>query len=296
MDRLSALRLFVRAVETASFSRAARDSGMSQPAVSRAVAALEADLGARLLQRTTRRLAVTEAGQRVYLQALRLLAEEEVLIEAVAGADREPAGRLRISTSVAFAAAEIAPHVEEFLALHPRIRLDIVATDARIDPVSEGVDLMFRLGDLTDSGMTGKRLGAYPRWLVAAPALVSRLRADQAPAEQLAGRCIVFSGSASGGRWRLTREAETTDFEASGPVTTTNGAVVLSLAAAGAGVALMPSFAMRDDLERGRLVRVAPGWHGSPMDLHALWTHRELPRKARVWLDYLAPRLALEGR
>jgi DNA-binding transcriptional LysR family regulator len=296
MDRLSALRLFVRAVETASFSRAARDSGLSQPAVSRAVAALEADLGARLLQRTTRRLALTEAGQRVYVQSLRLLAEEEALVEAVAGADREPVGRLRISTSVAFAATEIAPHVEGFLARYPRMRLDVVATDARIDPVAEGVDLIFRLGDLSDSGMTGRRLGAYPRWLVAAPAVAARLPVDLAPAEQLAGRCIVFSGSAQAGRWRLTHADGATDFEATGAVTTTNGAVVQSLAAAGAGVALMPSFAIREDLERGRLVRVLPGWQGSPLDVHALWTHRELPRKARVWLDWLAPRLALEDR
>lgn len=296
MDRLSALRLFVRAVETASFSRAARDSGLSQPAVSRAVAALEADLGARLLQRTTRRLAVTEAGQRVYVQALRLLAEEEALVESVAGADREPVGRLRISTSVAFAATEIAPHVEGFLARYPRMRLDVVATDARIDPVAEGVDLIFRLGDLADSGLTGRRLGSYPRWLVAAPAVAARLPVDQPPAEQLVGRCIVFSGSAHGGRWRLKHGDASADFEATGSVTTTNGAVVQSLAAAGAGVALMPSFAIREDLDRGRLVRVAPGWQGPPMDLHALWTHRELPRKARVWLDYLAPQLALEDR
>ncbi len=296
MDRLAALRLFVRAVETASFSRAARDSGLSQPAVSRAVAALEADLGARLMQRSTRRLAVTEAGQRVYVQALRLLAEEDALVEAVAGADREPVGRLRISTSVAFAAAEIAPHVEAFLARFPRMRLDIVATDSRIDPIAEGVDLIFRLGDLADSGMTGRRLGAYPRWLVAAPALASGLRSDQPPADQLVGRCIVFSGSASGGRWRLTGEGVTSDFEATGPATTTNGAVVMSLAAAGAGVALMPSFAVREEMDRGRLVRVMPGWRGPALDLHALWTHRELPRKARVWLDYLAPRLTVEDR
>lgn len=296
MDRLAALRLFVRAVETASFSRAARDSGLSQPAVSRAVAALEADLGVRLMQRSTRRLAVTEAGQRVYVQALRLLAEEDALVEAVAGADREPVGRLRISTSVAFAATEIAPHVEAFLARYPRMRLDIVATDSRIDPIAEGVDLIFRLGDLADSRMTGRRLGTYPRWLVAAPTLAGRLRSDQPPADQLAGRCIVFSGSASAGRWRLSGKDVTAEFEATGPVTTSNGAVVMSLAVAGAGVALMPSFAVRHELDRGVLVRVMPGWEGAGLDLHALWSHRELPRKARVWLDYLATRLTLEDR
>lgn len=296
MDRLSGLRLFVRTVETGSFSRAGRDLGLSQPATSRAIAALEADLGARLLQRTTRQLSLTEAGQRVYEQAQRLLEEEAALVEAAAGADREPVGRLRVSTSIAFATDEVAPYIDGFLKAFPRVRLDLAATDARIDAVAEGIDLILRLGSLSNSGMTGRRLGAYRRCLVAAPEVMETLDVDLSIGDRLRGRCVVYSGSTLGMRWRLDGPSSTVTFEASGPVTAGAGAVVRSLAIAGAGVALLPSFAVREDLASGRLVYVAPEWSGPSIDLSALWTHRELPRKGRVFLDYLTPLLTLDDR
>lgn len=296
MDRLSALRLFVRAVESGSFSRAGRDAGLSQSAASRAIAGLEADLGARLLLRTTRRLSVTEAGQRVYEQAQRLLHEDAALMEAAAGADRVPIGRLRVSTSIAFATAEVAPHAEGFLAAWPRLRLDLAATDTRIDAVAEGVDLILRLGPLTDSSLTGRRLGCYERWLVAAPAVAAALDPQASLAEQLRQRCVVFSGTGLAQKWRLEGPTGAFELEPSGPLSASAGAVVLSLAEAGAGVALMPSFAVRDALAAGRLVRVAPEWAGPMMALTALWTHRELPRKARLFLDHLTPCLRLDQR
>ena len=295
MDRLSALRLFVRAVETGSFTRAAAEARLSQPQASRAVAALEQELGARLLQRSTRRLSITEAGARVYEQALRLLEEETALIEAVAGADREPVGRLRVSGSVVFTEREIAPHVAGFLDAHPRVRLDLAASDARIDLVAEGVDLAFRLGALPDSGLTARRLGAYRRVLVGTPEVAAAASAEDAPGEALQGRCIVFSGTAAGDRWRLTRGTETVEVEATGRTSTGSGAVVHRLALLGAGVALLPSFAVADDLAAGRLVRVLPQWAGPPVEVHALWTGRVLPRKARAWLDHLAPRLRTDA-
>lgn len=296
MDRLSALRVFVRAVESGSFSRAGRDAGLSQSAASRATAGLEAELGARLLLRTTRRLSVTEAGQRVYEQALRLLEEDAALVEAAAGADREPIGRLRVSTSVAFATAEVAPHVDGFLREWPRLRLDLAATDARIDAVAEGVDLILRLGPLTDSSLTGRRLGAYERWLVAAPEVAASIDTDAPLDERLRERCVVFSGTSLAQKWRLEGPGGTIEMEPSGPLSAAAGAVVLGLVEAGAGVALMPSFSVRDAVAAGRLVRAAPEWSGPPVPLTALWTHRDLPRKARLFLDHLTARLRLDQR
>lgn len=295
MDRLSALRLFVRTVETSSFSRAGRDVGLSQPAASRAIAALEVDLGARLLMRTTRRLSVTEAGQRVYEQAQRLLEEDAALVAAAAGADREPVGRLRVSASVAFATAEVAPHVAGFLQNWPHVRLDIAATDLRIDAVAEGVDLILRLGVLADSGMTGRRLGSYNRWLVAAPDVAASMP-PAPPEEQLRGRALVFSGTAGGNRWQLAGPNGACTFEVSGQVTSAAGAAIHALALGGAGVAMMPSFAVRADVAAGRLVRVLPDWTGPAVDLTALWIHHELPQKGRVFLDYMTPLLTLDDR
>ncbi len=291
MDRIDALRLFVRAVETGSFTRAGVEANVSQPQASRAIAALEARLGARLLLRSTRRLTPTEAGHRVYEQALRLIEEEAALIEAAIGADREPAGLLRISASVAFSEAEIAPNVEGFLARYPRVRLDILATDVRIDLVAEGVDLAFRLGRLADSGMTARRLGGYERWLVATPDVGAMIEGHEDFSAALRDRGIAFGGTSLARRWTLTRGDTVVDIEMSGRVASSNGAVVHRLALLGQGVALLPTFAVRADIDAGRLVRVASVWSGAPVDVHALWNGRILPGKARAFLDHLAQRL-----
>ena len=169
MDRLDALRLFLRVAETGSFSRAARDLGVAQSAASRAVAGLEAELGARLLHRTTRSLSLTDAGQRACDHARDVVSGMEALAGAVRSAQAEPAGLLRVSASVAFARAELVPLVPDFLAAWPRVRLDLAARDDRIDPVAEGIDLAFRLGSIEDSRLTGRRLGGYARIVVAAP-------------------------------------------------------------------------------------------------------------------------------
>lgn len=295
MDRLDALRLFVRTVETGSFTRAGAELGVSQPQASRTVAALEAQLGARLLLRSTRRLTVTETGQRVHEQAVRLLAEAEALVEVAAGADREPAGRLRISGSVVFSETVLAPLAAGFLEAFPRVRLDVLATDARVDLVAEGVDLAFRLGPLPDSGLTARRLGAYSRRLVAAPALAAEIIAASDLRGALARHAIAFAGTGSATRWRLHRDGEVLDIPLSGRISASNGAVVHRLAREGAGVALLPRFAVRACLAAGRLVEVAADWAGEPVALHALWSGRALPGKARAWLDHVAPHLELDA-
>lgn len=294
MDRLDALRLFVRTVETGSFTRAGAELNVSQPQASRAVARLEAQLGARLLLRSTRRLSPTEAGQRVYEQAQRLLIEETALIEVASGADREPAGRLRVSGSVVFSDMELAPHSAAFLDAFPGVRLDIAATDTRVDLVAEGIDLAFRLGDLADSGLTARRLGGYARWLVATPEMAAKVEAETDLKSALARCGVAFTGTTSAARWRLTDGATTMDVGLVGRVSASNGAVVHRLAREGVGVALLPRFAVRGCLEAGRLKRVAPAWRGEIVPLHAVWTGRSLPGKARAFLDFLQPRLALD--
>ncbi|HEV7228145.1 LysR family transcriptional regulator [Brevundimonas sp.] len=295
MDRLDALRLFVRTVQTGSFTRAGAEIGASQPQASRAVAALEARLGARLLLRSTRRLSPTEAGQRVYEQALTLLAEEEALIAAAAGADREPAGRLRVSASVVFGERVLAPLLTDFLERWPRVRVDVAATDARLDLVAEGIDLAFRLGALSDSALTTRRLGAYARLLVGTPATAARVEADPDLRGALAREGIGFTGTTSAARWRLTKGDEKMDVELAGRASSSNGAVVHRLAREGAGVALLPSFAAQACVAEGKLVRVATDWTGEPVDLHAVWTGRALPVRARAFLDHVAPRLRLDA-
>lgn len=291
MDRLEALKLFCRVVETGSFSGAAREANLGQPQVSRAVAALEEGWGATLLQRTTRRLALTEAGARVYDAAKGLLLQHEELEAAVRGGDRDPVGRLRVAASVAFARSELAPHVPAFLAAFPHVKLDLQTHDERIDMIGDGVDLAFRLGPLSDSSLTARRLGTYRRLLVAAPGYLERAGAPQTPAD-LAGRsCVVFTSTHHRASWPLTRDRVTTEVEVDGMASASSGPVLTELVRLGCGVAFGPSFLFQEGLESGALTAVLPEWSGPLLELHALWPRREPPRKARAFLEFVGPRL-----
>jgi len=287
MDRLDAYRLFVRAADTGAISRAAREMGLGQPAASRLLDALEARLGARLFTRTTRRLALTDAGRLALDRARALLAEADDLEAAVKGLDRAPAGLLRVAASVAFGRAELIPHAGAFLDAHPQMRLDFVLKDERVDPVAEAVDLTFRLGALEDSRLTARRLGAYERWLVAAPGGPAPLK----PADLRDGPTLDFAGIAFGRRWPLSDGRRTVEVEVRGETRASSGEAVVDLAVQGLGVAMLPSFVVAAPMSEARLVRVMSEWSGPPLEIHALWAARELPRKARAFLDFIAPRL-----
>jgi DNA-binding transcriptional LysR family regulator len=287
MDRLDAYRLFVRAADTGAISRAAREMGLGQPAASRLLDALEARLGARLFTRTTRRLALTDAGRLALNRARTLLAEADDLEAALRGLDRAPAGLLRVAASVAFGRAELIPHAGAFLDAHPQMRLDFVLKDERVDPVGEAVDLTFRLGALEDSRLTARRLGAYERWLVAAPGGPAPLKPD----DLRDGPTLDFAGIAFGRRWPLSDGRRTIEVEVRGETRASSGEAVVDLAVQGLGAAMLPSFVVAAPITEGRLVRVMSEWSGPPLEIHALWAARELPRKARAFLDFIAPRL-----
>jgi DNA-binding transcriptional LysR family regulator len=292
MDRLDAFRLFIRAAETGSFSKAAAEAGVGQPVASRVISGLEGRLGVRLFNRTTRSLSLTDAGALALDAARNLLEANEQLEAAVRGGDRAPVGLLRVSASVAFARAELAPGLPQFLAAFPHVRVDLLGRDDRVDVVAEGVDLALRLGPLEDSSLMAKKLGAYERIVVGAPALLEREGAPDEPFDLMGLRCIVFTTTPYGAVWPLERDGERRDIEVEGDVKCSNGELMRDFLVAGLGLAMVPDFLVRDQLTSGALVRVLPDWAGPPVPLHALWSGRDLPRKARVFLDHLAPRLA----
>lgn len=293
MDRLEALKLLVRVSETGSFSRVAVEFGVSQSAVSRAVTALEAELGARLLNRTTRRVALTEAGERACERARRVVGEMEELEAAVRGLGQAPVGLLRVASSVAFARAELAPVAGEFLSAWPRIRLDLAARDDRVDLIAEGVDLAFRLGDQQDSRLTGRQLGSYRRMVIAAPGFEARHGQVQSPRDLQDVPCLGFTSTAFGNRWPLRDGVRQLEVEVSPTLRSANGEVIADLMRAGLGAALVPSFLVASDLAAGRLVRLLPQWSAPPLALWALWQGHGLSGKARAFLDFVIPRLAL---
>lgn len=294
MDRLTALRLFLRVAETGSFSRAAAEAGVGQSVASRAVATLESELGGRLMNRTTRSLALTEAGRKVVDHARAMVAEHEAMEAAVRGAEREPAGLLRVSASVAFTRAELAPRAGAFLEAFPRMRLDLMARDDRIDLIAEGVDVALRLGELEDSRLTALWLGNYPRMVVAAPGFEQAHGPVTAPSDLAARPAISLTSSAFATRWPLASGRARVEVEINPAIRTANGDVLADLARGGLGAVLAPGFLVKADLEAGRLVRLLPDWSAPPLGLWAVWHGRGLPRKARVFLDFIGARLGVD--
>jgi DNA-binding transcriptional LysR family regulator len=296
VDRLDALRLFVRAAEMGSFSKAAAEANVGQPAASRTISALEERYGARLFNRTTRSLSLTEAGRSALEHARAVLEAADLLESAVRGVDREPVGLLRVSASIAFTRAELGPILPGFLARYPHVRVDLLGRDDRVDLVAEGVDVALRLGPLEDSSLRLKKIGDYQRIIVAAPELLDRVGAPEEPEDLKARPCIVFTSTPYSAVWPLLRGEERRDVEITGPVKSSNGEIVRDFACAGLGFAFAPDFLWKTPMEDGRLVRVLPDWAGPPLPLHALWSGRDLPRKARVFLEHVTPHLTLSSR
>lgn len=294
-DRFQELALFVRVAETGSFSRAGRESGMAQPTVSRTIGALEARLGVKLLIRTTRKVAPTEAGAALLARARIVLAELEEAEGAARGAD-SLSGVLRIATPVTFGAREIAPRLGSFLEAHPQLRVELLMADRRIDLLDEGVDLAVRLGPLNDSSFVTRRLASAPRYLVASPIYLARRGAPMTPVE-LQAHDIILGRSPGVDVWNL-RDAQggETSIKLTAIIVATSTEGVLAAAAAGLGIAATSLFACRTELARGELIRVLDH-HALPgVDVHAVFpAGRRPPTKARAFVEHLAAEFAKLG-
>lgn len=292
MDRLDRLSLFLRVASTGSFSSAAREMGIGQPQASRAIANLEEELGTRLFVRTTRRLTLTENGANALPLARAAIEDMERLHETISGSDSRLSGRLRIAASVAHAQSEIVPHVGAFVQANPAIEIDLRATDARENLVAAGLDLAFRLGELEDASFLSRRLGVYERVLVADPGFWSANEAASEPGHLAGLPCVTFGATPESQVWTLSRGRKKVRIEALSRVRGSSGHIVLDLVKQGLGVALLPTFLVRDDLAAGRIVRVLPEWSGPQLALQAIWpAGGTLPRRARAFLDFIEKRL-----
>lgn len=290
-DRFQELALFVRVAETGSFSRTARETGMAQPTVSRIIGALEARLGVKLLMRTTRKVVPTEAGAALLGRARAVLEAFEDAEGAARGAD-SLTGILRVATPVTFGAREITPRLGPFLDANPRLRVELLMADRRVDLLAEGVDLAIRLGPLDDSSFVSRRLASAPRYLVASPDYLARRGPPASPAE-LQAHDIILNQSPGQAVWTLRHATGgETSIKLSARLVATSTEGVLAAAAAGLGVAATSLFACRTELQRGELVRVLGEHLLTPIDVHAvLPSGRNPPAKARAFITHLASAL-----
>lgn len=290
MDRIEALQLFMRVADAGGFSQAARALDLTQSQVSRAVQQLEERWGARLFHRTTRVVTLTEAGERAYEHARTLLEQAEELDNALSGVDAAPAGLLRIAAPIEFALAKLSPLTGRFLDRYPKVKLDFLLSDSPVDLAAQGVDLAFQFGPLPDSTLRSRRLCTYKRMLAAAPDFLERSGTPASPEDLRSAKAIL--SVPIGANWELVGpNGATAVVEPRGDVRASSGPAVVDLARQGLGVAMMPCFIAYPLIERGSLAEVLPAWRGALLPLFAVWSARELPRKARLYLEFAAPHL-----
>lgn len=272
--------IFAAVADARSFTEAARTLGLSKGSVSKAVSRLEAHLGQSLFHRTSRRLALTDAGALLAERARRMVAEAHAAEEAAHDAAGAPTGRIRLAAPMSFGIAAVAPLVAAFLRAHPGVDIDLHLSDAKVDIVAEGFDVALRIGDLADSSLRARRLGDVQVSLVAAPAYLAAHGTPAHPAELARHRLLGFSLLTGPLRFRRAGEAEVA-IRPVGPLTANSGDALLPALAAGLGIALLPGFIVGPLLADGTVAEILPDWAPPPIGLHLLTPPSPL-RPARV--------------
>jgi DNA-binding transcriptional LysR family regulator len=289
MDRLATMEAFVKVAETKSFSEAARRLRSSKSLVSRQISALEAELGVRLLQRTTRSLTLTEEGRSYHAEVTRILADIEVANAAVTQSKVAPRGRLRVSAPMSFGILHLAPILPRFLARFPEVELDLSLNDRYVDLIDEGFDLSIRVGRLAESSLVARRLAPFRMILCASPDYLSRHGTPKAPEELKQHQCLCYSTNSLTPEWRLQKpDGSPWPLQIAGHLHANNGDVLRVAAIEGAGIAYLPSFIVGADLQAATLVSLMPDFVPQDAAIYAVYPNsRHLSPKVRAFIDFM---------
>jgi DNA-binding transcriptional LysR family regulator len=280
MDRIAGIHLFIRVVETGSFSKASRDLGITQPTATKHVAQLEQRLGARLFHRSTRGVTPTEVGSAYYDKCKAIAHELEDADNLAALMQSRVAGTLRISTSVAFGRRVLTPLVLKFMREHPGLSIDLSFEDRYVNLVEQGIDMALRMGRLADSQLGARYLGLNPWVLVAAPAYLKAQGTPKRPADLARHAALVYSTAQADERWHFSGS---------------DGKALLAAACDGLGVAALPWYVAYGSVQKKAITPLLPGWSLPPQEMHAVFPSPKLvPSKVRSFCDFLAAQLVPE--
>jgi DNA-binding transcriptional LysR family regulator len=299
MDYLAAMGAFVRSVDLGSFSKAASEADIKVSTVSRYVSGLEADLGVALLNRSTRRLHLTEAGRLFYDRAAQILADVSDARSTTASLNARPQGLLRINVPSAFGRRHVMPHMKDFLAAHPDIRLDATLTDATVDLIGTGTDVAVRIGALVDSTLIAKRLASQRRVLVASPDYLARRTEPQTPGNLTSHECLLFALQPTGAwyyRGADQPNADPGEVAIDGHLRANDSEALRDAALAGLGIALLPTWLVGDDLRHAALVALLTDWEwliapGPDRSIWAVYPPKKIVSpKVKAFLAFLSER------
>ncbi|HKU47871.1 MAG TPA: LysR family transcriptional regulator [Burkholderiales bacterium] len=294
MDRFGAIQVFAQVVESGSFAKAAERLGLSTSATSRHVAELEGHLQTRLLNRTTRRVSLTESGRAFYERAVQLLADLDEAEQEAARAAVVPRGTIRLTTSVNFGVRHLAPAIAEFLAQHAEVRFDVSLSDRIVDLVEEGFDLAVRIGAAGADNLVARKLGETRLVPCASPLYLSAHPAPQTPEELAGHNCFTYEYLAPRNVWRF-RDASGNEraVRIAGTLHSNNGDLLAEVAARGAGIVFEPAFIVGPDVRAGRLVPLLQDFTPPPVPIYAVYPSRKhLSAKVRRFVEFLMERFA----
>jgi len=293
MDRLHAMNVFVRVVETGSFSKAAKEFSITQPTVTKLVAAIEERLKVRLLNRNTRGVSVTESGALYYEKCKTIVREAQEADDIVRLRQTQATGMLRIGTSVAFGRRVITPLALEFMAQHPQLQLDLSFEDRYTDLVANGIDVAVRMGKLADSTLGARFLGVNPWVIVAAPKYLRKHGIPRQPADLSRHPALIYSSVLGDDVWRLTTPGgATVTVPVSGRLRSNNLSAVLAATRNGFGIAAMPRYVAANSLQTGSVVEVLKGHSLPEQEIHAVYPSPKLvPGKVLTFIAFLQGRL-----
>lgn len=286
MDLLTGMAIFAKVVETQSFTAASDALGLSKSAVSKQVSRLEDRLGARLLNRTTRRLSLTEVGEAFYERAARAVAEAEEAELAVTRLHTAPRGRLKVGVPMSFGLVRVGPLLARFSELYPEVALDLHLDDRVVDVVDGGYDLVIRITTLPDSSLIAKRISSFHHAVVATPAYWQSNGQPSRPSDLTTHNCLLYSYQSHRDEWRFRSDERV---RVSGNIRANNGDMLCEAALGGAGVAWLPSFIVGDACTQGRLEEVLQDHAEEAPGIYAIFpANRYLSTKVRVFVDFLA--------
>ncbi|MFI5031335.1 MAG: LysR family transcriptional regulator [Reyranellales bacterium] len=289
IEHASEMAAFVRVVDARGFSAAAPALGLSPSAVSKLVTRLEARLGVRLLQRTTRALSLTAEGEAFYVAARRIVGEIAALEAEIGDRCRTPHGLLRVTTALTFATHQLAPIVGEFLTRYPAIQLELMPTDRVVDMIEESIDVAIRIGRLPDSSFMARKIGDDVRLVCAAPSYLAAHPAPQRPQDLTHHNCILSRDRTHLNRWPFRIDGRVREIEVDGRLAVSEGEAQLRLGLQGLGVVRLTRLTLTASIKRGELVPLLQDYSAEePVPIHAIYPHRKhLASKVTAFVDFI---------
>jgi len=295
MDKLTGMFVFAKVAERQSFTAAARDLGLSKSAVSKQIQRLEDRLGVRLLNRTTRRLHLTESGQAFFERSRRVVEEAEEAEQAVMRLQDEPRGTLRINAPMTFGIHHLAPCLPEFMNRYPDLSLDIAFNDRQVDLIEDGFDVGIRIAQLSDSSLIARKLSPCRLAVIASPEYWDRCGRPDHPMELRGHECLIYAHRQSPDEWTFEGAEDRITVPITGRMRSDNGDSLLELTRAGMGVYRCPTFMSGESIAEGTLEAVLEDYETPEISVYAIWPHnRHLSTKVRAFVDFLVERFGSE--